>query len=275
MSARLVAQVQVEGVDEIVSVDAGLAHFDADVYVAVLSRLVQQRSPVALVAGQTANSISWAPQLAVRCGLGYANDVVALSVDGDQPVVTREPYSGKVQTEVVFPSCLTAMVLVRGSVWPAARDEGRAPVTAMSMPEAATCVRAAHVRYEESTWDDLDLSKAPAIISIGRGIGEKENLAIFHELADAVGAALASSRPLVDAGWMPSSRQVGQSGSVVSPGVYLAFGISGSAEHVAGMKQSGVIIAVNTDARAPIFNVAHFGAVADALEVAEEMGKLL
>jgi electron transfer flavoprotein alpha subunit len=132
-----------------------------------------------------------------------------------------------------------------------------------------------HIAYEEAVAGGVDLSKAPFILTVGRGIGDKDNLAIFEELAGKAGAALGSSRPLVDAGWMPRERQVGQSGATVKPAVYLAFGVSGANEHLAGMKESGTIIAVNTDPRARIFDVAHFGAVADACDVAEELLKTL
>jgi electron transfer flavoprotein alpha subunit len=111
-------------------------------------------------------------------------------------------------------------------------------------------------------------------LSIGRGIGEKENIDRFRALADKMGATLSVSRPIVDSGWMPSARQVGQSGKTVKPKVYLALGISGAVQHLAGMKSSGTIIAVNTDPEAAIFGVAHYGAVVDLFEVADELEKL-
>ena len=112
------------------------------------------------------------------------------------------------------------------------------------------------------------------MLSIGRGVGEKDAISQFEELADKMGAVLSVSRPIVDAGWMPNARQVGQSGKTVKPKVYLALGISGAVQHLAGMKTSGTIIAVNTDPEAAIFNVAHYGAVADLFDVAEELEKL-
>ena len=121
---------------------------------------------------------------------------------------------------------------------------------------------------------DVDIAAADFLLSVGRGVGEKENLGQFEGLAEKMGATLSVSRPLVDQGWMPNSRQVGQSGKTVKPKVYLAFGISGAVQHLAGMKTSGTIIAVNTDPEAAIFNVAHYGAVADLFEIAEELEKL-
>ena len=120
----------------------------------------------------------------------------------------------------------------------------------------------------------MDITAADFLLSVGRGVGEKENLGQFEGLAEKMGATLSVSRPLVDQGWMPNSRQVGQSGKTVKPKVYLALGISGAVQHLAGMKTSGTIIAVNTDPEAAIFNVAHYGAVADLFEIAEELDKL-
>ena len=121
---------------------------------------------------------------------------------------------------------------------------------------------------------DVDIATADFLLSIGRGIGGQEAIPQFEQLAEKLGAVLSVSRPLVDAGWMPNARQVGQSGKTVKPKVYLALGISGAVQHLAGMKASETIIAVNTDPEAAIFNVAHFGAVADLFDVAEELEKL-
>src|SRR5205823_9635272 len=134
--------------------------------------------------------------------------------------------------------------------------------------------RARHRELREAARGDVDITTADFVLSIGRGIGEQENIAMFEELAEKIGATLAVSRPIVDAGWMPNARQVGQSGKTVKPKVYLALGISGAVQHLAGMKTSGTIIAVNTDPEAAIFKVAHFGAIADLFDVAEELEKL-
>jgi electron transfer flavoprotein alpha subunit len=135
--------------------------------------------------------------------------------------------------------------------------------------------RARHRELREAAKGDVDITTAEFLLSIGRGIGEQENIAMFEELAEKIGATLAVSRPIVDAGWMPNARQVGQSGKTVKPKVYLAFGISGAVQHLAGMKTSETIIAVNTDPEAAIFDVAHYGAVADLFDVAEELTKLV
>ena len=134
--------------------------------------------------------------------------------------------------------------------------------------------RARHVAFVEAPPSDVDITTADFLLSIGRGIGERENIDRFAALAEKMGATLSVSRPIVDAGWMPSARQVGQSGKTVKPKVYIAFGISGAVQHLAGMKTSGTIIAVNTDPEAAIFDVAHYGAVIDLFSVADELDKL-
>src|SRR5256886_5183141 len=150
---------------------------------------------------------------------------------------------------------------------------GNAPATefAVELPSS----RARHLDFEEAAVGDVDITTADFLLSIGRGIGDKEAIPQFEQLADKLGAVLSVSRPLVDAGWMPNARQVGQSGKTVKPKVYLAFGISGAVQHLAGMKTSETIIAVNTDPEAAIFDVAHYGAVADLFDVAEELAKLV
>ena len=127
--------------------------------------------------------------------------------------------------------------------------------------------------FREVETADVDITKAEFLLSIGRGIEDKDAIEQFEELAEKMGATLSVSRPLVDAGWVSNARQVGQSGKTVKPKVYLALGISGAGQHLAGMQTAETIIAVNTDPEAPIFGVAHYGAVADLFDVADELAE--
>jgi len=158
-------------------------------------------------------------------------------------------------------------------VWPPAAPGGAPSVTEHAL--GPTVSRARHREFREAAKGDVDITTADFLLSIGRGVGEQENIAMFEELAEKLGATLAVSRPIVDAGWVSNARQVGQSGKTVKPKVYLAFGISGAVQHLAGMKSSETIIAVNTDPEAAIFDVAHYGAVADLFDVADELAKLV
>ena len=135
--------------------------------------------------------------------------------------------------------------------------------------------RSEHVEFREVPAGDVDITKADFLLSIGRGVEGKDNIERFEELAARLGATLSVSRPIVDAGWMPASRQVGQSGKTVKPRIYLALGISGAVQHLAGMRTAETIIAVNTDPEAPIFGVAHYGAVADMFELADALDAAL
>jgi electron transfer flavoprotein alpha subunit len=131
--------------------------------------------------------------------------------------------------------------------------------------------RSEHVEFREVETGDVDITKADFLLSVGRGIEDKDNLEQFEELAERMGAILSVSRPLVDAGWVSNARQVGQSGKTVKPKVYLAFGISGAVQHLAGMRNADTIIAVNSDPEAPIFNIAHYGVVADLFDIAGQL----
>jgi electron transfer flavoprotein alpha subunit len=262
-----------DGVDEIVHVRVEQDEFEGDVYQHALEALIEERQPQVVLLGFTVNSMGYAAAVAAKLGLGFASDVFAVSGAGDAIVATRAFYGSKVHGEVEFPTGKPVLLLLRPTVWPPAEGPGSATVTELALPPVAS--RARHQEFREVEKGDVDITTADFLLSIGRGIGEQDNVAMFEELAANLGATLAVSRPLVDAGWMSNARQVGQSGKTVKPKVYLAFGISGAVQHLAGMKTSETIIAVNTDPEAAIFEVAHYGAVADLFDVAEELAKLV
>ena len=269
----LVDSVNIDGVTEIVAVTIAAGEFENDAYQAAVEALIADRKPRVTLLGFTVNSMGYGPAAAVKLGLGFASDVHGMVLEGDAVIATRSFYGSKVSAELEFPGTDGVMLLLRPTVWAPAEGAGNASVAALEV--AARPSRARHRELVEATTSsDVDITQADFLLSIGRGIGDKENVEMFKELAEKMGATLSVSRPLVDAGWMPSSRQVGQSGKTVKPTVYLAFGISGAVQHLAGMKTSGTIIAVNTDPEAAIFNVAQYGAKADLFDVAEELEKL-
>jgi len=271
--AAIADQVDIEGVNEILYAKVDAEGFENDVYREALEQVISDRSPHVVLVGFSIDSMGFAPALAAKLGLGFASDVFALRRDGDDLVAERSFYGSKVNAELDFPNTERVLLMIRPTAWPPAEGDGAAVSAEVDVTISAS--RARHVDFQEvAASEDVDITGADFLLSVGRGVGEKENVGQFEELADKMGATLSVSRPLVDQGWMPSSRQVGQSGKTVKPKVYLALGISGAVQHLAGMKTSGTIIAINTDPEAAIFNVAHYGAVADLFEVAEELEKL-
>ena len=269
--SALVDAVNVDGVDEILSVRVEQEEFENDVYQAALEQLIDERKPDVVLLGFTVNSMGYGPAVAAKLGLGFASDVFGLRREDGAVVATRAFYGGKVHGEVDFPGKERVLLLLRPTTWPPAEGAGSATATETSVSATS---RARHRDFVEVAAGDVDITTADFLVSIGRGVGDKDAIPDFERLAEKMGAVLSVSRPIVDAGWMPSARQVGQSGKTVKPKVYLALGISGAVQHLAGMKTSGTIIAVNTDPEAAIFGVAHYGAVADLFDVAEELEKL-
>jgi electron transfer flavoprotein alpha subunit len=192
-----------------------------------------------------------------------------VSWDGG-PIATRSAYGGKLVAELEFPDRDRTLLMLRAGAYDPAETGGAAPAT-RAVDVAFEAPPTEHVEFREAATGDVDITKADFLVSIGRGIDDKDNIPQFEDLAEKLGATLSVSRPLVDAGWMSNARQVGQSGKTVQPKVYLALGISGAVQHLAGMQKADTIIAVNTDPEAPIFGVAHYGAVADLFDVAEAL----
>jgi electron transfer flavoprotein alpha subunit len=255
------------GVDETITVTAPTEHFEAHVHAAALETLIEQQQPSVVLLGHTIDSLGFGPAVAAKLGLGFASDVTALSWDGG-PIATRGGYGGKVEVQLDFPGKDTVLLMLRAGAFDPAEAAGAADARAVDVEAEA---RTEHLGFREVEAGDVDITKADFLLSVGRGIEDKDALPQFEELAEKMGATLSVSRPLVDAGWVPNARQVGQSGKTVKPKVYLALGISGAVQHLAGMQNADTIIAVNTDPEAPIFRVAHYGAVADLFDVADEL----
>jgi electron transfer flavoprotein alpha subunit len=265
-AAALADAVDLVGVAEILTVDVPSDGMDGDLWRRAIAALIAARSPRTVLVAHSADGMAFAPAVAAAGGHGFASDVVSLRRDGEVLVAGRAPYGGKVAAEIEVAGA-TAIVTVRPGSWAPAAPGGGAARAAVAVAVGSS--RSRHVAYIEQPASDVDIAAADVLVSIGRGIGDRENIELFERVAARLGATLSSSRPLVDAGWMPHARQVGQSGTTVKPSVYVAFGISGAVQHLAGMRTAKTIIAINTDAEAPIFGVAHYGVVLDALDVAE------
>ncbi|MGM0604121.1 MAG: electron transfer flavoprotein subunit alpha/FixB family protein [Halobacteriota archaeon] len=257
-----------EGVDEIYTVDHG-EEFNHGVYTQSITALFDDLEPTAIIMPNSVNGLDYAPAVANEQSLPLVTDAVALDYD-DGLTVTREMYGSKVETTLTVSEAPFA-VTIRGGEWPKAEGNGDAAIESFDVDIDESKIRATITGFEEVAGGDVDISDADVLVSVGRGIEEEENLELVEELADALGATLSSSRPIVDNGWLPKNRQVGQSGKVVTPEVYLAVGISGAVQHVAGMKGSETIVAINTDPNAPIFDIADYGIVGDLFDVVPEL----
>jgi electron transfer flavoprotein alpha subunit len=268
------AALGADGVDEVVTVAVPVAQFEAHVAQRALEALIEADHPQLVLAAHSIDALGYAPAVAAAGGLGFASDVTGLGWE-EGPIARRGAYGDKLVAEYDFPDKDTTVLLLRaGTFDPVGRGAGSVPVREVAV-ELDGVARTEHRGYQEVPTGDVDITKAEFLLSIGRGIEEKDNIERFEELADKFGATLSVSRPLVDAGWVPGARQVGQSGKTVKPKVYLALGISGAVQHLAGMRTAETIIAVNTDPEAPIFGVAHYGAVMDMFELADELEQTL
>ncbi|WP_458207302.1 electron transfer flavoprotein subunit alpha/FixB family protein [Haladaptatus sp. NG-SE-30] len=257
-----------EGVDTIHTVEYG-EEFNHDVYVQAIEALYDDLTPTFVLMPNSVNGLDYAPAIANRLNLPLVTDAVGFEYDGTL-VATREMYGSKVETTVEVEGDQFA-ITTRGAEWPEAEGVGDAEVSAFDFEPDESAIRSTVTGFEEVGGGDVDISEAEFLVSIGRGIEEEENLSLIEDLVEATGATLSSSRPIVDNGWLPKNRQVGQSGKQVTPKVYLAIGISGAVQHVAGMKGADTIIAINTDPNAPIFDIADYGIVGDLFDVVPEL----
>ncbi len=268
---RFVEPVSVTGVDEVITIETPTENFQPDIYESAVLALARERMPAVILMPHSVDAWGYAPVVAAKGGFGFASDVFAIHYDGDELVATRAAYAEKMHVEVDFPGKKTVLVTIRINVFKPVEGTARPKVNSFALPETQMHTR--HLEFiEPESGGDVDITQAEHILSIGRGISEEDNVEQFQELADLIDFTLGCSRPIADNGWLPKSRQVGQSGKTVSScNIYIAMGISGSVQHMAGMKHVPNIIAVNTDAEASIFNIARYGVIADIFSISEEL----
>ncbi|MEE4273367.1 MAG: electron transfer flavoprotein subunit alpha/FixB family protein [Thermoanaerobaculales bacterium] len=256
--------------------DPNLALYSAEGYGEAVAKAVEAAAPDAVFFSGTAMGRDLAPRVAAKLGVGALADVVALEKDGDQLVARRPVYSGKAFATADSAGSKPQVISLRPNVFAAEETGGSAEVVALD--GLALSIRAVVKELVDTGGGELDVAEADVIVSGGRGLKGPENFAVVKELADALGGAVGASRAAVDAGWIPHKHQVGQTGKVVSPSLYIAAGISGAIQHLAGMSSSKVIVAVNKDPDAPIFKIADYGIVGDLFDVippmVEEVKKL-
>jgi electron transfer flavoprotein alpha subunit len=248
--------------------DPALEHYVADAYAAALAQLASDKAIDVVVATATAAGKDLLPRVAIRLDAGMASDITGINDDG---TVKRPMYAGNAIATVKFES-QRKVISARATAFDAAQKDGKAEVEKASLSLDPASKKTKFVAFNETKSDRPVLTEARIVVSGGRGLKNGENFTIVLEpLVDALGAAMGASRAAVDAGFVPNDLQVGQTGKVVAPELYIAVGISGAIQHLAGMKDSKVIVAINKDAEAPIFQVSDYGLVADLFKAVPEL----
>ena len=257
------------GADEVFSFDhAELASYNLERYAAAVQAVVEAHKPDVLLFPGTVHGRELAPWLAARLDVGSAADCVAITVAASGALsATRPMYSGKVRTTVSFDGARPQIASLRPNIFATgAASEGRT-ATVHAMSSTAAAGGATLTGTAARSGGKVELTEARVVVAGGRGMKGPEHFPLLDELAGVLGAAVGASRMVVDLGWVGHSMQVGQTGKLVNPELYIAVGISGAIQHVVGMQTSKVIVAINKDADAPIFKIADYGIVADAFEV--------
>ncbi len=280
--AALAEELAGKKVEEVLFVEHDLLEaYTADGLTIALSQVVQSAKPDLVLLPHTYQVRDFAPKLAASVGKGMIGDCIGYRNDGGKFVFVRQMFQGKTAADVTFlgpaPWFASFQAGAFRSDLVAAHPSGKAPVNKVSVSLDASQIRTKPLELFREAKQAVDLTQAPIIVAIGRGIKAPENIPQAERLAKAIGGEIAASRPICDEGWLPMERQIGSSGQTVAPKLYLALGISGAIQHVVGMKGSRTVVAINKDQNAPIFEVADYGVVGDIFEImpalAEELEK--
>ncbi len=260
---KLAKDINIAGIHKIHTFSTSLP-YNHDIYVQVVSSLFDKIQPSSILSLHTSTGTDYCPALASILDMPLLPDAIAINYT-DQVEILHEMYSSKLQAKIASP--LPAIITVRAGVWPTETTSGNASIEPLNISINEESINFKVKDHEETPVGDVDISTSDLLLSVGRGIGDEANLELIFSTAEAMGATVSSSRPIVDAGWLPKDRQVGQSGTKVSPSIYLAIGISGAVQHIAGIKNSKVIISINKDPKAPIFDASDYGVVGDLFEI--------
>ncbi len=258
------------GADEVLIMEAAwLKDFNDHVYGEVMIDLIKEHKPEIVLIGATSNGRSLAPHISSTLHTGLTADCTVLEIDKKERLLlqTRPAFGGNLMATIVCPGNRPQMATVRPKVFkPIEPDYGRQGKVTLLRTDSPIEGLVKKIRDIDNK-DGLNLADADIIVSVGRGIGSQKNIQLAQELADTLGGVLGASRAVVDSGWMPYSRQVGQTGKTVAPKIYIACGISGAIQHLAGLADIETIVAINNDPDAPIFKVANYAAVGDVKEI--------
>jgi len=259
------------GMDEIIYVKSPiLKDYYSDLYVKVISELIIENKPEIILIGATPTGRDFAPRVAKRLNAGLTADCTALSIDLETKnlLQTRPTFGGNIMATIRTPSSRPQMATVRPGIFIAPKKgKKKASIRKINYSFEEKDSVSKIVKVINTSKTTVNLEDAKIIVAGGRGVGSKENFKLIEDLANALGAELGGSRITVELNWLDPDRQIGQTGVTVSPKLYIACGISGAIQHIVGMENSGVIVAINKDPSAPIFNVAHYGIVGDINEV--------
>lgn len=248
--------------------DAGLKFYTAEAYAQVILSAVKALSPDVILAAHSPTGRDLMPKLAARLNVGLATDCISLKFEGNGIVVRRPVYAGKATVEVEFLGSGPRMATIRANALGIPKPDTSVVATTSALAVGLADIKTQVSEIVQGQAGRPDVTEASTVISGGRSLKNAENFKILEDVADTIGAAVGASRAAVDAGFRPHRDQVGQTGKVVSPNLYIACGISGAIQHLAGMRTSKVIVAINTDPEAPIFQVADYGVVGDLFTVA-------
>lgn len=242
--------------------------YTADAYTAILAAQITATSPKYVLFPHTYQTRDFAPKLATRFGKALLSDVTKLRIEDGKVIATRQLFQGKLSMDIL-PKGEPVFVSLQAGSFPAVA-EWPTPDALAGQADLSTVRQKPEAPFREAQ-RAVDLSAAQYIVSVGRGIQEQENLKLVEDLAAALGAELAASRPICDNGWLPMERQVGSSGQTVAPKLYIAVGLSGAIQHLVGMKGAKTVVAINKDPHAPIFEVANYGVCADLFEIVPKL----
>jgi electron transfer flavoprotein alpha subunit len=270
--SAVAAELAQAAVAEVLTIESpALAVYTPDGFVQALQQVITQVSPAYVFFSHTYQTRDFSPTLATRMDRALVTDVVAIKAVAGAPAFSRPMFQGKLVADVVPQGDAPHLISIQIGAFradAAAKGSAPAPVAAAAVTIDESKIRQKPEAPFQEAKQAVDLSQAERIVSVGRGIKAVENIAVAEQLAKAFGAELAASRPICDNGWLPMERQIGSSGQTVAPKLYVALGISGAIQHLVGMKGSRVIVAINKDADAPIFEVADYGIQGDLFELA-------
>jgi electron transfer flavoprotein alpha subunit len=270
--AALAEELATKNVAQVLVIEHDLLeNYTSDGYVAAIKQVIESTKPDLVLFPHTYQVRDFAPELAAMLGKGMVGDCVGFRKEGDKLVFVRQMFQGKTAADVTFLGAGPWFASFQSGAFRAdlleSHPGGKAPVKTAKVALKAEEIRTKPLELFKEAKSSVDLTQAPRIVAIGRGIKAPENIAQAEAVAKALGGEIAASRPICDEGWLPMERQIGSSGQTVAPKLYLALGISGAIQHVVGMKGSRTIVAVNKDQNAPIFEIADYGIVGDIFEI--------